>query len=55
MGNTRRRFTAEFKCEAVRLCSQPGAVVTQIANNLGVDQSVLRRWVQLERAVGRWR
>lgn len=49
MGNTRRRFTAEFKREAVRLCSQPGAVVTQIANNLGVDQSVLRRWVQLER------
>ncbi len=27
MGNTRRRFTAEFKREAVRLCSQPGAVV----------------------------
>ena len=49
MGNTRRRFTDEFKREAVRLCSQPGAVVTQIANNLGVDQSVLRRWVQLER------
>jgi len=49
MGNTRRRFTDEFKREAVRLCSQPGAVVTQIAKNLGVDQSVLRRWVQLER------
>lgn len=49
MGNTRRRFTDEFKREAVRLCSQPGAGVTQIANNRGVDQSVLRRWVQLER------
>jgi transposase len=49
MGNTRRRFTDEFKREAVRLCSQPGAVITQIAKNLGVDQSVLRRWVQLER------
>lgn len=24
-------------------------MVTQVANNLGVDQSVLRRWVQLER------
>ena len=35
MGNTRRRFTDEFKREAVRMCSQPGAVVTQIANNLG--------------------
>lgn len=49
MDKTRRRFTAEFKREAVRQCSQPGAVVTQIAKNLGVDQSVLRRWVQLER------
>lgn len=49
MGNTRRRFTGEFKREAVKLCIQPGAVVTQIAKNLGVDQSVLRRWVQLER------
>lgn len=24
-------------------------MVSQVANNLGVDQSVLRRWVQLER------
>jgi transposase len=48
MGNRRRRFTDEFKLEAVRLCSHPGAVVTQIAKNLGVDQSVLRRRVQLK-------
>ena len=49
MSKTRRRFTDEFKREAVRLCSQPGAVVTRVASNLGVEQSVLRRWVQLER------
>lgn len=48
-GNTRRRFTAEFKREAERLCRQPGAVVTQIASNLGVNQSVLRRCEQIER------
>ena len=49
MSKTRRRFTDEFKREAVRLCGQPGAVVTQVAASLGVDQSVLRRWVQLDR------
>lgn len=49
MRKGRRKFTDEFKREAVRLCNQAGSVVTQIARNLDVDQSVLRRWVQLER------
>ncbi len=49
MSKTRRRFTDEFKREAVKLCGQPGAVVTHVASNLGIDQSVLRRWVQQER------
>jgi len=49
MGKGRRKFTDEFKREAVKLCAQPGAVVTQVARNIGVDQTVLRRWVQLER------
>jgi transposase len=48
MSKTRRRFTDEFKREAVKACQQPAAVLTQVARNLGVDQSVLRRWVQLE-------
>ena len=50
MGTGRRKFTDEFKREAVRLCNQPGAAVTEIARDLGLDQSVLRRWVQLERS-----
>lgn len=49
MSKGRRKFTDEFKREAVKLCAQPGAVVTQVARNIGVDQTVLRRWVQLER------
>ena len=49
MSKGRRKFTDEFKREAVRLCAQRGAVVTQVARNIGVDQTVLRRWVQLER------
>lgn len=49
MGKGRRKFTDEFKREAVKLCRQPGAVVTQIARDLGLDQTVSRRWVKLER------
>ncbi len=49
MAKARRKFTDEFKREAVRLCHQPGAVVTHIARDLGLDQTVLRRWLQLER------
>ncbi len=49
MGKGRRKFSDEFKREAVKLCQQPGAVVSQIARDLGLDQTVLRRWVQLER------
>jgi len=48
MSKARRQFTDEFKREAVKMCSEPGAVVTRVARNLGVDQSVLRRWMQAE-------
>lgn len=49
MTKTRRSFTDEFKREAVKLVKQPGAKVTQIARDLGIEQSVLRRWVDQER------
>lgn len=48
MPRTRRTFTDEFKREAVKLVKQPGAMVTHIARDLGIDQSVLRRWVSQE-------
>lgn len=38
----RRRFTAEFKREAVKLALQPGAVVSRIAEDLGLHANVLR-------------
>jgi transposase len=49
MTRTRRSFTDEFKCEAVKQCKQPGATVTHIARDLGIDAGVLRRWVTQER------
>jgi transposase len=49
MTRTRRSFTDEFKREAVKLCKQPGATATDIARDLGIQTSVLRRWVNQER------
>jgi transposase len=40
----RRRFTAEFKSEAVRLLLKSGRPLAQVARELGVDQQVLRNW-----------
>ena len=42
----RRKFTREFKREAVRLVRERGVTVTQAARDLGVYATVLRRWVQ---------
>jgi transposase len=42
----RRRFTREFKCEAVKLITDRGVTVAQAARDLGVHGTVLRRWVQ---------
>jgi transposase len=53
MTKTRRSFTDEFKREAVKLVKQPGVKVTHIARDLGIEQSVLRRWVDQER-VASW-
>ena len=44
MGNIRRKFRAEFKREAVRQAMQPGNAVATVAQDLGVHESVLRRW-----------
>ncbi len=40
----RRRFTAEFKREAVELASQPGQTITSVARDLGIGSNVLGRW-----------
>jgi len=42
----RRSFTKEFKMEAVKLSTTPNADISEIARNLGVHDSVLRRWIK---------
>lgn len=45
MVRSRRKFTNEFKREALRLAEQPNENVSTVAGDLGLDPSVLRRWM----------
>jgi transposase len=40
----RRKFSREFKLEAVRLVRERGVSVAQAARDLDVHENVLRRW-----------
>jgi len=42
----RRRFTPEFKLEAVKLVKERGVAVRQAAADLGLHENVLRKWVR---------
>ena len=42
----RRRFSREFKLEAVRLVRDRGVTATQAARDLDVHVNVLRKWVK---------
>ncbi len=41
---TRKKYTKEFKLEAVRLAGQPDVSARQVAADLGISESVLYRW-----------
>ncbi len=49
----RRKFTAEFKREAVKLANQAGVSKASVAEGLGVHANVLTRWVR-EARTGKW-
>lgn len=49
---TRREFTDEFKREAVVLLRNSGRPLTQVASELGLEPSVLRRWRSLANGAG---
>lgn len=49
-GKTRRKFSLEFKREAVRLIRDSGKSLTQIGRELGVSSSVLSAWRDLVEA-----
>lgn len=43
----RRKYSREFKAEAVKLVLEQGLTRAQASRDLGVAESVLGRWVQL--------
>ena len=43
---TRRKFSREFKLEAVKLVTERGMTVVQAAKDLDVHENVLRKWVR---------
>ena len=48
-GRNRRKFTPEFKAEAVALVEASGGNIAQVANELGVYDSTLGNWVRQAR------
>jgi len=50
MAKKRRKFTKEFKREAVRLLRTSGKNQTQVAQELGVATSVLGAWMAMVEA-----
>lgn len=52
MTRKRRKFTAEFKAEAVRLLASSGKPVAQIARELGVHEQTLGCWRQQAGGIG---
>ncbi|WP_189202012.1 transposase, partial [Streptomyces purpureus] len=43
--NTSKRYTPEFKCDAVALVYSSCKTVTEIARDIGVSPEGLRNWV----------
>ncbi|MCA9451575.1 MAG: transposase [Nitrospiraceae bacterium] len=40
----RRKYSQEFRQEAIKLTKQGGSALTQVAKDLGINAAMLRRW-----------
>ena len=52
MPRTRRRFTGEFKAEAVKLLEEGGRPLQAVAEELGIHPNQLRTWRNERLAAG---
>ncbi|WP_372496585.1 transposase [Kibdelosporangium philippinense] len=60
MGSTRRRFTEEYKAQAVALVIDDHRPIAEVARNIGVHAITLGSWVKkargpIPRRVRHWR
>ena len=46
MGTKRRKFTKEFKQEAVRLVEAGGRTASEVASNLAISPTLLSKWMR---------
>ncbi len=44
MGKPRKKYTKEFKLEAVRQVVEKSRPATQVAKSLGINESMLHQW-----------
>ncbi|MCL7489286.1 MAG: transposase, partial [Desulfobulbaceae bacterium] len=44
MKKKRKKYTQEFKEEAVKLITEQGYQITEAARNLGINENMLGRW-----------
>ena len=49
MGETRRKYTAEFKRDAVEIVRTTGKSIAQVAREMGIHDGTLGHWVQQDR------
>lgn len=49
----RRKFSDEFKREAVELAATPGVTHAQVARDLGIGAGLLGRWMRAYRESGK--
>ena len=48
MGRKRRRFSSQFKKDAVNLVAEGGVTIGQAARDLDIYETTLRRWMKNE-------
>jgi transposase len=46
VSSSRKRYSKEFKVEAVRLIKQQGMTYRQVSEDLGINVTLLTRWVK---------
>lgn len=52
MGKSRKKYSREFKLEAVKQVVEQGRSVTEVADGLGINRNLLTRWKSQLKAAG---